>query len=234
VLEHTRIESFPEQIDDRHATRAIFARLGPQLPDRHDAAKFQLLVNPGSMRSVPYDRRNQVEQVLTTWVADNLDRVAWGDVLRGDHPDVPFPWALWRCLPDDVGVWGPLATVVPVHHVRPEDLEDLRHARMDKVVQDKLPKLAQAGAEERRTVLVLEDKDQEMSGPKLVASALQESVGASWLPDVVYLLYVGTGDPLFCLLYEAGTWAHENPDFRWLSVSGHRLAELRDHPTGWA
>jgi len=234
AVEHTRIESFPGQIKDRLATEAVFPKLGPEIPGRRDAGKFVLWVHPGALSTVGFSRRPTVERAVTAWVSDNLDRVPLGNTLLGEDRDVPFRWALEHWLPDDVRLAGPYATVVPIRHAPPDDLDDRRVERMQQVVRSKLPKLAAAGAHGRRTILVVEDKDQDLSAPKLVSRAMQRSINGTELPDAIYIFYVGGGDPLLYPVYEDEAWAHDTLDAFWHQVPAHRRAEFRELPAPWA
>jgi hypothetical protein len=234
AVEHTRIESFPGQIKDRLATEAVFPKLGPEVQGRRDAGKFVMWVRPGALSSVGFSQRPAVKRAVTAWVSDNLDRVPLGDVMLGEDPDVPFRWALQHWLPDYVGLAGPYATVVPIRYAPADDLDDRRAERMQQVVQSKLPKLAAAGVHGRRTLLVVEDKDQDLSAPKLVSRAIQRSITDTELPDAIYILHDGGGDPLLYPVYEDEAWAHDTLDAFWHQVPAYRRAQLRELPTPWA
>jgi hypothetical protein len=235
VVEHTRIESYPNEISELKTMESIFPRLGPLIVGRNDAGRYGLWVRPGALNQIGFNDRSRVEQAITEWVTNCLDDVPYGKVRYGEHPDVPFTWALAHFLPDDIGLVGPDASVVRIRHFRSDDLEDHRRIRAEKVVATKLAKLAAAREKgRRRSLLVLEDKDQQLSAPLLVSRALEASVGNASLPDAVYTFYQGGGDPLIGLLYEEGTWAHsDQADFHWLSVERHRCADLRAIPTPW-
>ena len=60
VVEHTRIESYDSQIDDRMAVSKIFSKFGPEIPDRWEAGYMMLSVAPGEMARVGYRDRKRV------------------------------------------------------------------------------------------------------------------------------------------------------------------------------
>lgn len=240
VVEHTRIESFPEQIEDRLAIHGYFPRDGPQIPGRNDAGKFILSILPGTVRGLTRRQRRLVSSAIATWVTENLDRVPWPHVppeptyLLGGHPELPFEWALWRWVPDDIGLAGPYANVVPIRAAQPPDLESLRLRRLEQTLSNKLPKLLAASAGHRRSILVLEDRDPDMSGPLLVSAALHAAVRDRALPDVIYIMYTRGCDPIMGVLYEHGMWAHEHDDFRWETFPVARCGDLNGMPVTWA
>jgi hypothetical protein len=240
VVEHTRIESFPEQIDDRLAIHRYFPKGGPQIAGRNDAGKFSLSVLPGAVVALTRRQRQVVAPVLTDWVTEHLDRVPWPHTpsepicLIGGHPELPFRWMLWRWVPDDIGLAGPHANVVPIRHALPPDLESLRIQRLTRTLADKVPKLLAAGAGHRRSILVLEDRDRDMSGPLLVSQALQAAAADQLLPDVIYTLWTRGSDPIMGVLYEDGVWAHEHKEFRWETFPRTRCGQLNAIPVTWA
>jgi len=240
VVEHTRIESFPEQIADRLVLHEYFPSGGPQIAGRYDAGKFGLSIIPGAVRELTRRQRRPVGPVITAWVAENLDQVPWPHTrseptyLLGSHHELPFNWALWRWGSDDTRVVGPLADVVLFWPTQPPGLENLRVLRLDQAVRDKVPKLLAATGGQRRSVLVLEDRDPDMSAPLLVSRALKAAVGDHPLPDVVYIILTRGHDPILGVLYEEGQWAHEHDEFQWESFSVPRCAELNALHVPWA
>ena len=240
AIEHTRIESFPGQMADRLAIHEYFRRGGPQISGRNDAGKYRLSVLPGAPRGLSRRQRKRVPSVLTEWVAGNLDRAPWPhrpgepNHLIGSHPDLPFRWALRRWVPDAIGLVGPDANVVPIDHATPPDSEGLREQRLARALADKVPKLLAAADRHRRSILVLEDRDPDMSAPLLVSRALQAAVGDLELPDVIYTLLTRSRDPIMGVLYECGAWAHEHDDFRWRTFPRTRCGELNAMDVTWA
>jgi hypothetical protein len=65
VVEHTRIESYDSQIEDRMAVSKIFPKFGPEIPDRWEAGYMMLSVAPGEMARVGYRDRKRVADLLT-------------------------------------------------------------------------------------------------------------------------------------------------------------------------
>lgn len=242
VVEHTRIESYESQIDDRMAVSKIFPKFGPEIPDRWEAGYMRLSVAPGEMARVSYGNRARVASVLTEWVASKIDEVPQPHVpgssgaIVGQHPDVPFRWALWQALPFDAAVLvGPNARVVQISFAKPVDLEEQRIVRLRRALDEKVPKLVGSAGDSCRSILVIEDRDTVFSAPAFVSRALEQASYGRALPDVIYLLDTGRGNPQMLAVYEAGVWAHSGDGgYDWKGFSAARSSELNLMPTNWA
>jgi hypothetical protein len=241
VVEHTRIETYPDQIGDRMAVSKIFEKHGPELVEREDAGRFSLTVNPGVMSKVPYKQRALVADILTHWVRANIDRVPWPHVsgeqiyISGTHPDIRFGWSLWQCIPNTIRLIGPNARVVQISYARPDNLEELRIARLQTALRAKIPKLLDAAGRTRRSILVIEERDTHLSSPLHVSRALRIGAGGDQLPDAIYMINTTMGNPLACIIYEAGNWSQDGDDpFRWHTFTDTRSSQLNMMPVNWA
>jgi len=241
VVEHTRIESYPDQVDDRMAASKIFPLHGVELPERPNAGRYTLTVRPAVLATVPYKERARVAQILTDWVRENVDRVPWPHVpgepiyITGSHPQLTFQWALWQAVPNTIGLVGPYERVIQISYSRPENLEEMRRDRLTATISKKVPKLLKAAGEDGRSILVLEERDTTLSSPLDVSLAMQAAAEDAPMPDVIYMLNTRMGNPLLCTIREHGLWAHETNDpFWWKTFSDARSSELNYMPTNWA
>lgn len=222
VVEHTRIESYPGQIDDHTAVHDYFDRGGPGLPDAGDLGGHLMLGVPIQefSRSVPPRKRRPAGNRITDWVRGNADRAEFPQEpgspagLSGSHCDIPFVWTLTLAVPSDVSLIGPLADVVRVSFARPADLEVRRIERVGLALLRKLRKLLAAAGDNRRSILVLEDRDPATRSPLSLSRATHASSASHALPDVIYVLNTRAGNPTAGVLYAYGLWAHERPFFR--------------------
>ena len=240
VVEHTRIESYPDQVKDQAAMAKIFPRGGIELPEHPLAGHHTLSVRPGALAAVPFAARSRVEPTLAAWVREHIDDVPWPHqpgtpiFLVGSDPTIPLEWFLWRMLPDSVGLVGPYARVTQISFLRPPTLEAMRIERLARSLDDKVPKLLDAAATGRRSVLVLEERDTALSSPMDVSRALEVAAAGRDLPDVIYLLNTRMGDPLLCVIWEDGQWAHQTDDpFRWRTFEPSRASQLNMMPVTW-
>ena len=242
VVEHTRIESYDSQIDDRMAASKIFPKFGPEIPDRWEAGYMRLSVAPGEMARVRYRDRKRVAEIHTGWVAGKIDdvppphRPGLSGVVWGEHPEVSFRWALWQALSfDAAGLIGPNARVVQISFAKPANLEELRVARLRRALDEKVPKLLEAAGDSCRSILVIEDRDTVLSAPAYVSKALEVASEGRQLPDVIYVLDTGRGDPHMLAVFDAGVWAHSaDAWYDWKGFSVARSSELNAKRTNWA
>lgn len=243
VVEHTRIESYENQARDRAVAEKIFPhRFGPEIPDRWEAGYFRLSVEPGQIAKIPFKDRPRIAEVLTAWVAENLDRALQPPVpgaavrVRGEHVEVPFRWVLWQAFPFELGDFiGPLARVVQISFTNSADLQGQRINRIGLALDRKLPKLLAAAGAHRRSILVLEERDSHLSSPADVSLALQAAAIGRQLPSVVYLVDTSRGDPRLLRLHEDGEWAHDGENrFTTHPFPVERASRFNILPSGWA
>jgi hypothetical protein len=230
AVEHTVIESYPNQISDYKALEKVFPMGGPHLDDVPDAGQFQLILRTDEVSAIPWNRRRAVHDEVTAWTRSALHRAPWPhkpgsptyvrEVVGADRLEVSL--ARWT---DEIGIVGPLSRVVTIGLWRPDDLEDRRNARLGASLHRKVPKLL-AAYPGSRTILVLEDRDMSMSAPGFVSRALASAAGTDRLPDAIYHLNVTAGNPLLTALYSQGSWWHEQTHGTLLSFSEERATRF--------
>ncbi len=174
--------------------------------------------------------------MVTQWVADKIDEVpprhrpGINGLVWGEHPEVPFRWALWQALSfDAAGLIGPNARVVQITFAKPANLEELRMTRLRRALDEKVPKLLEAAGNSRRSILVIEDRDAVFSAPAFVSRALELASDGRPLPDVIYLLDTGRGNPHMLAVYDAGVWAHAGDawyDWKAITIGGRLVVDL--------
>lgn len=233
VVEHTRIESYDEQIKDHVFADKIFGTGGggPRVPGNRRAALYALGIPYGALARIPFAKRDHVGEILTVWTIANIDHVPVNDwsgrptgQLVGEHTHVPFSWTLFHQFGgrDMELVDLPSAQVVSISYSRGLDHAQLRLERLTTAYNDKVPKLIAAAGESRRSILVLEDRDWSGSSPRDVMTSLREITRGRPMPSAIYLLH-HHGDPTALKLYDAGEWIF---DYCWLRFSDQRCAQL--------
>jgi hypothetical protein len=195
VIEHTRIESFEQQISDG----AAFVRLLEPLeavmgPDHLPSGKYDLIVDCGAAGLVPRAEAMKVRVALAGWVIATAPTLA-------AHPDEEGQWSVTsrpRDVPFDVTLqrW---ATKKPsrllIERFTPNDLEVLRRGRIRIALDKKLPKLADA---KRRyaaeSILVLESDDIALASFAAIGERLRdELLSRADQPDTIYLVETDRG-----------------------------------------
>lgn len=188
VLEHTRIESFPEQIlDDRQwweLLEPLEKTLNGQMP------------TPGhywlgaAVRAVKGARNPEViRSRLLSWIKEQASRLEIGSpgtsprhLVRASLEGVPFEVTLYR--------WPGLDGRFMLVRSSPKDLEELRKKRIRAAFDAKCPKLSEAKGRDRVSVLVLESNDLALANSAVIGEAAAEelSLRNEEVPDEVYLV----------------------------------------------
>ena len=107
--------------------------------------------------------------------------------------------------------------------------------RLRRALDEKVPKLLEAAGNSCRSILVIEDRDAVFSAPAFVSRALERASDGRPLPDVIYLLDTGRGDPHMLAVFDTGVWAHAGDAwYDWMGFSVARSSELNMKPTNWA
>jgi hypothetical protein len=208
-LEHTRLESFPEQIRAAARLRKVFPafELSANVPDD---SRFCLVVDPEAVDGIT--NAAKAHAGIVSWVertAPTLEirspRTAPRHTVAGAPPDVPLPVILQRwprdAQPGEAGR-------VRVLWAKPEDLEVRRMQRARIALDRKLKKLDAARAPGTTTVLVLENTDVALANVALIADALRDAASTNddfVRPDEIVLIDTIT-TPMAWILLERGTW----------------------------
>jgi hypothetical protein len=195
AFEHTGIEPFPDQIQMEVDNDRLFGPLRNVLVGALPLTDyFQLIVPVDAARGLKASRCPRVRKALADWItatAPSLISVPLGGSYRnpplGETIDgVPFPTSVHRW-----SIPGPeLPQRFGIAYMVKDGLEAARQTRLREVCERKFPKLAawklDRGA---RTVLVLEDRDIQLTNHQLVYDALtQAEEGRDDAPDEVFLV----------------------------------------------
>jgi hypothetical protein len=208
ALEHTQLESFPEQIRAAVRLRNLFPtfELSANVPDD---SRFCVVVAPEAVDGITNAAKARAG--IITWIertAPTLEigspRTAPRHTAAGAPPDVPLPVTLQR-WPKNAQPGEPGR--VRVLWAKPQDLEERRMQRARIALDRKLEKLSAARAPGTTTVLVLENTDMALANVGLIADALREVARTtdSILPDDIVLIDTVT-TPMAWILFEGGTW----------------------------
>lgn len=187
VVEHTTVESFPGRIFDDSLfvklARCLEERLTGKLPT---PGQYRVTLDPGALR-----RRADLDAMcaaICEWADSQAESLALGTPLTApDHvvAGVLAPWGLEVRLmrwPHHDG------RVLAVRSV-PEDLIALRAKLIAKALASKCPKLKEAAAGERTSILVFESEDLALSNYADIADATIRGLeGRSDAPDVICLV----------------------------------------------
>ncbi len=187
VLEHTLIESYPEQISD---SKRVDKLLGPlrtkltgQLPK---PGHYELSIDVGAVKGAK-DTKN-IQTALIKWIKEKAPILRVGSpnvspshYIREEPLGVPFQVTLYRWPRRDGEFW------ISVN--APEDLKKQKRHRIRKALDDKCPKLYNTKGNVRISILLLESDDMFLANCCDTAKALaNELKGRDDAPDEVYLV----------------------------------------------
>jgi len=188
ALEHTRIESFEDQIEHFHQTRAwvgaLRSRLEGSLPR---PGHFVISFEPGV--AAGHKPRTKTIEALAEWVRSRAPSLELGSPQTAPHhwlrerPEgLPFEITLTR--------WPRMDGELHFSDFVPDDLEGRRRYRIRSALESKLPKLSAATLEGATSILVLESDDIALASAWSISYAfaaemerLQDAV-----PDSVWLV----------------------------------------------
>jgi len=187
-LEHTLIESFPEQITDGKRIMNLLAPLEKTLASRMPPGHFGLAVSSGAVAGAT-DTKN-IQSSLTKWILEKaplLSEQASAKKVYIRHreipPNVPFEVELSCESRLDDGFY--------VCRFAPEELEVKRRERVHDALGNKCPKLKAAKVENgSRSVLVLESNDIALANHIAIANAFTDELNKRTddIPDEAYLV----------------------------------------------
>lgn len=202
AIEHTQIESFPNQIELGHEFVKFIPDIESELAGQLPSPGTYVLTLPTSVRVKAKDAA-AVKVALVKWIKEKTaefhervpERRSRSHSPRGDgqwvkeQPNgVPFEVYLKRELhwSSDGRHDGRLM----ISRFAPRELETLRPERMTTALNKKCPKLSKCKQAGARTVLILEDGDISLSNHIIVAETI-EAISASRtdLPDEIWLVW---------------------------------------------
>jgi hypothetical protein len=203
AVEHTQIEAFADQIltgEEFHQfVRPVVDELSGVLPG---PAVYHLYFPANARLGLPSGRLEQVRRDFITWVREHAQRLHDSNPERptrernphgflGRHRAVP-PGFPYEVVLQRVAHWSHSMRhygVLLVARIAPENVEELRAARLRQALDHKCPKLQRCKADGVRTVLVLEDADSSLSNHVLIGDGLAALLGErNDLPDEIYLV----------------------------------------------
>ena len=189
VLEHTRIESFTDQIEDDQQFLDILgpvvAMIGDDLPE---PGKYVLVVEPYAVKGAK--QTGKIQQSLSSWVKSKAPSLEIGptgasprNFARGYPPGVSFQVTLYR-FPGRSGRLRIGRSVL-------QNLEEERARRVRSAFDAKCPKLGKAKmADGRISVLELESDDMALANHFFITEAVLSSARTRGtdVPDEIYLV----------------------------------------------
>jgi hypothetical protein len=187
AIEHTRIESFPQQIADGKSFEDLLGPIELGFAG-HAPGRFSLTVRVGATTQVRQNERHTVRMNLITWIVAKI--VEWDksavDVdepvrVSETPPGVPFEVSLAR--------WHRSGNQLLISRFVPDDLEEQRAARVSVALRRKTAKLAAERARGRTSVLALESNDIALGSAAVIKAALDQALTAcADPPDYIYLI----------------------------------------------
>jgi hypothetical protein len=201
VMEHTQIESFPEQILDGIRLINILSPLEARLQNTLPVpGHYQLAIEVGALKRVKDAER--LRQFLTDWIIKTAPLLKTHPIsdrcIKETPPGVPFPVLLCRYP----GLDGRFILC----RYSPKELEKERRVRLDKAINDKCPKLHGAKGE-ATSILVLESDDIALANHDLIAEAVKDQFREEdLLPDEIYLVETEEEPWLITVLKEGAEW----------------------------
>jgi len=231
AMEHTLIQSFPEQIKYgvrfHKLIKPVLDVLSGTLPG---SAIYYLVCPLDAGLDLKPKELNQAHDALVYWIRETAQRLNeksqqrsenWlaGRRVQDSETDTPaglqFEVTLTRRSfrnPDTPADKERAGRLYP-SRVAPEDLDQSRMDQMRTSLKRKLPKLWKCKLEGARTVLILEDQDIALSNPVLVRECVESLMNQrnDW-PDEIHLVETSTKRWYVWLLMRDGAFSpNESP-----------------------
>ena len=187
VLEHTLIESYPEQIADSKIVEKLLGPLKAQLVgELPKPGHYELSIDVGAVKGAKATK--SIQKALFEWIKKKAPllqvgspNVAPAHYIREKLAGVPFEVGLYRFPRHDGRFWITLALR--------DDLREKRRQRICRALNDKCPKLFDAKGDKRTSILVLESNDICLGNSCEIARSVTEELKAHRdAPDEVYLV----------------------------------------------
>ena len=203
VVEHTRVESFENQISDGKRFSDLLGSLERSLVASLPLGTYEVIIPSLAARSVPGKQAEAVCAALKAWVietaralklgpdgdfaeTDRVDERPWS--ITAQPPGVPSEVTLQRRPPDD-------RVVVFVMRFMPPEIEESRRSRIRTALARKCPKLAEAKQQhDPLSVLLLESDDIALANRHVISEAVVGELAARTdRPDFVFLVETDRG-----------------------------------------
>ena len=207
AIEHTRIESFPQQIADGKAFSCLLEPLETDLAGELPGI-YTLVVAVGATNGIPVSDHERIRTLVKQWILANASKAAEGGGNQGSvseqPPGVPFPLTLH-------GRVGSASRLL-VARCTPDELETQRLQRVQTALNRKIPKLVAHKADGRETVLVLESCDTGLGNFSDIGVAVSKALAAfSNQPDSIILVETET-TPWYVWPLKDGATVHTSQD----------------------
>jgi len=192
AFEHTAIEPFPGffkmQAEAKRDLRPLDAMLFGKLPATEN---FLLMMPVEKFMAVHPKARSALRGALAEWIvqqAPSLKIAKFGRYAMPiefvQPPGVPFQVRLHRSERGIESLTGRFNTSLTI-----DNLEDRRKERLQETCRKKFPKLKAWKDNGARSVLVLEDRDIQLSNAEVVFEALRQlDRSDGMVPDEIYLI----------------------------------------------
>lgn len=203
ALEHTQIEAFAEQIRTGVEFQRFIIPITDQLSGRLPGPAIYYFCFPiDAGLGVKANQLDGLQRDFIEWVRRTAQRLheihperptrdenphGFIDRITEIPPDFPYKVTLqreahWSLSPRHDGV-------LLVTRFAPDDVENLRAARLRQALDRKCPKLQLCKEEGARTILILEDSDMALTNHALVGAQLVDLLAErSDMPDEIYLV----------------------------------------------
>ncbi len=218
LMEHTIIESYPEQREDFARIRKLLKPLETIL-EKELSGNYELGLDVGSTKGAKNTK--EIQEALVAWIKEIAPQLKEGSPdtapyhFKEAKPDnVPFKVALYRWP----GEKGKLRLFLNC----PPDLDDKRTKRIKSAFESKCPKLISAKTDDDVTVLLLELNDLSLGNYISVATSVQDVLNKrSENPDEIYFIRTELDDWWIWVLKEG------NKVFRYVEESGPYIIQSR-------
>lgn len=193
AVEHTLIESYPDQIQDTHRFVQLLKPLEVELRDKlPKPGKYWLCIDINQANNTHGDYK-KIRDLIKNWVVKSAPTLKVGSLKTAPHHmireqpnDVPFFCTLYRREPINRNGYFYIARQTP------DNIDQLRNIRIKKSLDDKTHKLAKAKKENNaESILILESNDFALSNVHLVRDSLENEIQKmpeEHIPDFIYLI----------------------------------------------
>jgi len=187
VLEHTRIESYPKQIEDWSQVRRLLKPLEGILKKKLPMpGHYELAIDVWGTKGAK--RKDSIQKDLIKWIKDTAPSLKLGSPetapfhsKKAKPNGVPFEVTLYRWPGND----GKFRVVLNA----PDELADKRRERIRKALEEKCPKLQKAKGDKRTSILIFELDDISLGSHVSVGECLMEELPLrDDPPDEIYLV----------------------------------------------
>lgn len=185
AMEHTLVESFPEQIKDGIWFVDLFLPLESQLTGKLPHGDFRLSAAPGAVRGATEGEKIRTQ--VYSWIVEKAPILSLGKPpnhrIIGGPPELPLEITLTR--------YRGSIDRLNIARALPDDIDMLRVESIKTALKKKLPKLSKAKVGSTKSIFVMESNDMANSAP-ILAEFLGAAVRADDdMPDLIYAVETG-------------------------------------------